>query len=424
MYSLKRLFATAAFFLLVSGCGGIMQSSKDTATITLPENFALRTIAQDLGNNRHIATGHNADVYVKLGRLDKKGHGIVHLKWNKNGKQLQVADAFGDFEGTGIVVKDGFLYASSDENVYRYRLNADGNVMNKDNPEILITGLINRRQHASKSLALDENGNIYVNIGAPSNSCQEADRTPGSKGMMPCPILDSAGGIWQFKADKLNQTYKDGIRYATGLRNVVGMDWDKETNALYAMMHGRDQLNTLFPELFDENKNAELPAEEFFRIRAGGDYGWPYCYYDGLKDKKLLSPEYGGDGEMQGRCANVEQPEVVFPAHWGPNAVLFYTGNHFPEKYKNGAFVAFHGSWNRAPLSQAGYNVCFIPFKDGKPTGEYEIFASGFAGKTEFTNTRDAQYRPCGLAQTPQGTLLVSDSKNGKVWEIYFKPPR
>src|SRR5690606_21828099 len=128
------------------------------------------------------------------------------------------------------------------EDIFRYRLDDKGGVINPDKPEKIVTGLVNRRQHASKSIVLDNVGNIYVNIGAYSNVCQEKDRVQGSPGMKDCPILDSAGGIWQFKADKLNQSYSDGVRYATGLRNVVGLDWNDQADALFVMQHGRDQL--------------------------------------------------------------------------------------------------------------------------------------------------------------------------------------
>jgi glucose/arabinose dehydrogenase len=247
-----------------------------------------------------------------------------------------------------------------------------------------------------------------------------SDRSAGSPGQDPCPILEKAGGIWQFKANQLNQSYSQGTRYATGLRNVVGLDWNTQQNQLYAMQHGRDMLNTIKPDTYTNEESAELPAEEFFLIKKGGDYGWPYCYYDPMQKKKVLGPEYGGDGNKQDRCAGKEQPIYAFPAHWAPNAVLFYTGNMFPAKYKNGAFIAFHGSWNRAPLPQAGYCVVFLPFKNGRPSGNYEIFANGFTGRESVKGAHEAKYRPCGLAQGPDGALYISDSKTGRIWRITY----
>ena len=200
--------------------------------------------------------------------------------------------------------------------------------------------------------------------------------------MNPCPILDSAGGIWQFKADKLNQTYGDGTRYATGLRNVVGLDWNTDVNALFVMQHGRDQLHDLFPDMYDTKQSAELPAECMYQLKKGDNAGWPYIYYDQIQHKKIQAPEYGGDGKKEGG-ENVIDPVVAFPGHMAPNGLLFYEGNMFPEKYKHGAFIAFHGSWNRAPEPQKGFMVAFVPFKDGKPSGDWEVFADNFAGGNE-----------------------------------------
>jgi glucose/arabinose dehydrogenase len=111
---------------------------------------------------------------------------------------------------------------------------------------------------------------------------------------------------------------------------------------------------------------------------------------------------------------------VAFPAHWAPNDLLFYSGKNFPAKYQGGAFVAFHGSWNRAPEPQAGYKVVFQPMKAGKPAGAYEVFADGFAGVLADNNPRNAQYRPVGLAIAPDGALYVSDSQKGRVWRISY----
>src|ERR1043166_789852 len=140
-----------------------------------------------------------------------------------------------------------------------------------------------------------------------------------------------------------------------------------------------------------------------------------------MQGKKLLNPEYGGDGKKEGNGGQYEQPLVAFPAHWAPNDLLFYTGDQFPEHYKNGAFIAFHGSTIRAPYSQAGYFVAFVPFKDGKPSGQWEVFADGFAGMDTIVNTTDAECRPMGLAEGPDGSLYISDSKKGKIWRIMYK---
>jgi len=389
----------------------------DNAGLKLPAGFGALVVAENLGKARHLTVTPQGDVYVKInGRVNGKGITRLH-DTDGDGKADQVT-GFGDYGGTGITIKDGYLYASSDEEVFRYKLDDKGNVTNPSQPEKIITGLINRRQHESKSVVLDNQGNIYVNIGAYSNSCQERDRQTGSLGRMPCPVLDSAGGIWQFSASKTNQTYGDGVRYATGLRNVVGLDWNQQANQLFVMQHGRDDLHNIFPALFSDKDNAELPAECMYALKKGDNAGWPYIYYDPLQNKKMLAPEYGGDGKKEGGKDAID-PVAVFPAHLAPNAMLFYTGDMFPEKYKNGAFIAFHGSWNRAPLPQEGYYVAFIPFENGKPSGKWEIFANGFAGVDNIT-PRSAQHRPCGLAQGPDGSLYVSDDQKGTVYRIVY----
>ncbi|MGI9553052.1 MAG: PQQ-dependent sugar dehydrogenase, partial [Aurantibacter sp.] len=237
--------------------------------------------------------------------------------------------------------------------------------------------------------------------------------------MMPCPILDSAGGVWRFRIDKMMQSYGDGIRYATGLRNVVGLDWNKQANKLFVMQHGRDMLHTLYPDLYDTKMSADLPAETMYAIEEGDDAGWPYIYYDQNQQKKILAPEYGGDGQKEGG-ENAIDPIAVFPAHIAPNALLFYTGDMFPEKYRNGAFIAFRGSWNRAPEPQMGYFVAFVPFENGEPSGDWEIFADGFAGAEEIAAPGHANHRPTGLAQGPDGSLYVSDDGGGSLFRIVY----
>lgn len=429
---MKRLFVITGLMgasLFIAGDAGATFNSDTTKKATavigtaatdlvLPAGFQAVVVADKMGQARHISVAPNGGLYVKLSKMkDGKGNYLL-LDTDGDGAADQ-KKGFGNFTGTGIVVKNGYLYASSDNDVYRYKLDDKFEVIDPENPEKIITGLINRRQHESKSLALDHEGNIYVNIGAYSNACQEKDRTKGSKGMNPCPILDSAGGIWKFKADQLNQTYCDGVRYATGLRNVVGLDWNNQTNTLFVMQHGRDGLHDLYPEYYDTKQSAELPAECMYELRQGADCGWPYIYYDWQQQKKILNPEYGGDGKKTGG-ENALDPVVAFPGHMAPNGLLFYTGNMFPEKYKNGAFIAFHGSWNRSPEPQKGYLVAFVPFKDGKPGGAWEIFADNFAGGPEFVSPGKAKHRPCGLAQGPDGSLYVSDDSGGTIYKIFY----
>ncbi|HZG23948.1 MAG TPA: c-type cytochrome, partial [Chitinophagaceae bacterium] len=216
------------------------------------------------------------------------------------------------------------------------------------------------------------------------------------------------------------QTQKDGVHFATGLRSIVAMDWNNADKTLYCLMHGRDDLHMLWPNIFTSWQSAILPAEEFLKVTKGMDAGWPYYFYDQIKQKKLLNPEYGGDGIKEGDGSKYAQPLIGFPAHWAPNDLFFYTGNQFPNRYKNGAFIAFHGSTNRGPYPQSGYFIGFVPMKKGAPSGPVEVFADGFAEVEPLINVSDAAYRPMGIAMGPDGSLFISDTEKGKIWKISY----
>jgi glucose/arabinose dehydrogenase len=417
------VFAATAFLSFKVKLAGVEEptkfvADKDNAGLKLPVGFGASLIGEFKGRPRHIVAAKNGKLYVKLKNL-VDGKGIFMLGDNDHDGRFEVQSAFGNYPGTGIAIKDGYLYASSDVEVFRYKLDENENVIDTAHPERIITGLKAGRQHQTKSIALDNSGNIYVNIGAHLNSCQEQDRGFHSKGIPGCPILEFEGEIWQFKADKLNQSYSEGIRYATGLRNVMGLDWNQENNKLYVMQHGRDNLNSSWPELYNTKQSAELPSEAMYQINKGDNAGWPFIYYDHIQKKKILAPEYGGDGKKEGSKEYID-PIVGFPGHMAPNALLFYTGSMFPAKYKNGAFVAFHGSWNRAPEPQLGYFVAFVPFKEGKPSGDWEIFANNFSGVSEVMAPREAAHRPCGLAQGADGSLYVTDDTKGAIYRIGY----
>src|SRR5918997_5162840 len=143
-------------------------------------------------------------------------------------------------------------------------------------------------------------------------------------------------------------------------------------------------------------------------------FGWPYYYHDATQHKLVLAPEYGGDGKKVAECAAKRGPVAAFPAHWAPNALVFYTGKMFPSSYQGGAFIAFHGSWNRSPEPQQGYNVVFQPMSNGKASGDFQVFADGFAGARKEPGL--AAHRPAGLAVGPDGSLYISDDQGGRVW--------
>lgn len=392
--------------------------SPDNGGITLPKGFCAVVVADGIGAARHLTVNQNGDIYVALSD-EHDGGGIAALRDTTGNGRADVVKYFGDYTGTGIAVHDGYLYFAPNESVLRYKL-AKGKLVPGAEPETIVADLPEQHEHSAKSIAFDDRGHLYVNVGAPSNSCQKQDRAPHSPGIKPCPLLRQHGGIWRFEADKQDQPQSDGIRFATGIRNAVALGFDSSDRQLYVVQMGRDQLHDLWPEHYTVTQSAELPAEEFLRVDQDDNFGWPYCYYDQIQGKRVQAPEFGGDGHEVGPCAKYEAPIMAFPGHWAPIALLFYTGKQFPRQYRDGAFIAFHGSWNRAPEPQQGYKVVFVPFDNGKPAGKYQDFADGFKGKKVLRSPGSAKFRPVGLAQGPDGSLYISDSQQGRIWRVIY----
>ncbi|MBT8296871.1 MAG: PQQ-dependent sugar dehydrogenase [Maribacter sp.] len=399
----------------------------DNGGLFLPEGFGALVVADSVGPSRHLAVNDNGDIYVKL-RTDKGDKGNIALRDTNNDGKADIIERFGDYPNDGTFATEmrihkGYLYFSSELVVYRQKL-TPGKLIPESVTETIVTDPYPIRWHNAKSIAFDNKGGLYVTFSAPTNACEDQKATRVNPngivlGENPCSQLDILGGIWKFNADKLGQSQLDGQRFATGIRSVVAMAWNDKDNKLYAINHGRDYLHNHAPQYYTQWQNAVLPAEQFMIVNEEDDYGWPYTYYDHYKNKRMLAPEYGGDGIKEAK--GYADPLMGLPAHWAPNDMLFYKGDLFPPRYKEGAFVAFHGSTNRTPYPQAGYIVAFIPFKNGKPTGKWEVFADGFAGVETIVKMKDAKYRPMGLAEGPDGSLYISESKKGKIWRVLFK---
>ncbi|WP_353219342.1 PQQ-dependent sugar dehydrogenase [Salinisphaera sp. S4-8] len=407
--------ALAATGLLTAG-NASAAAGCDTAGLDLPDGFCATRFAEDAGKPRHLAVADNGTVYVNLAN-NVDGHGLMALRDTDDDGVADERETFGEGGGTGLAIHDGWLYAATVTDIYRYKL--DDNLVPQGEPEHIVTGLPQQSSHAARGLAISDDGQLFVNNGAPSNACQENDRQPGSKGQDPCPLLDNHGGIWKFSATETGQTFEPKTEYATGLRNMFALDW--YDGQLYGVQHGRDQLHSNWPQTFTQQQSAHLPAEELFAIDEGDHFGWPFCYYDPKQDKKVLGPEYGGDGDKLGQCADYEQPLAAYPAHWAPMDILFYDGDELGTHYNGGAFIAFHGSWNRAPSPQAGYRVIYQPFENDQATADYEDFAGapGFTGSGEtVASPGSADHRPAGLAQGPDGALYISDDAGGTIFRV------
>lgn len=404
-----------------------LKPDPDNGGLILPDGFRALVVADSVGPTRHLAVNSNGDIYAKL-RITEGSYGNVALRDTDGDGKADIIQRFGDYPNDGsfateMRIHKGYLYFSSEQVVYRQKLTAP-NLIPEGKPETILTDYLPMRWHNTKSLAFDNRGGMYVTFSAPTNVCEDWTTTVGNspanvKGEDPCQQLKYLCGIWKFDESRQGQSQLDGKRIATGIRSIVAIAWNKTDSSLYAVQHGRDYLYAHAPQYYTPWQNAILPAEEFMKISEGDDFGWPYTYFDPFQQKRILAPEYGGNGVREPKN-NYTNPLMGLPAHWAPNDMLFYRGNLFPPRYKRGAFVAFHGSTNRNPYPQAGYIVAFIPFENGKPNGNWEVFADGFTGADTLANMSEAKYRPMGLSEGPDGSLYISESKNGKIWRVLF----
>jgi glucose/arabinose dehydrogenase/mono/diheme cytochrome c family protein len=320
--------------------------------------------------------------------------------------------------GTGIGFYKGSIYAEINDRIVRYSLPA-GSIVPSGPADTIVSELPLGGDHPMHPFIIKAEGAMYVDVATATNSCQLKNRTLKSPGAEPCTELETRGGIWLYDANKTNQTFSPAERFATGIRNAEGFAIDP-SGRVFVTQHGRDQLHANWPDLYKPDQEATLPAEELLLLKAKGDYGWPECYYDSFVEKLVLAPEYGGDGgKTAGVCANKIGPIAAFPAHWAPNAMVRYDKTQFPARYRDGVFIAFHGSWDRAPYPQSGYNVVFQPVAGDHASGPCEIFADGFAGTVK--SPAKAEHRPSGLAVGPDGSLYVSDDIRGRIYRIAYR---
>ncbi|EDY82394.1 hypothetical protein VDG1235_2016 [Verrucomicrobiia bacterium DG1235] len=414
MKTINTIGAIASFtFTAILG-----HAQKSDAGITLPQGFEISVFADGLDGIRGLAVSPDGTVYGRV-----RGRGVVAMRDSDGDGSAEVVNTVpgSTGEGSGIGYHDGYLYYTTNSALLRYAL-TDGNLLPQGSPETVVSKLASRGQHDAKMFTFDESGNIYVEVGSPSNSLGDPDRAPGAKGLSDAEVekfLAQYGGIWRFDANRLGQTQEDGHRYSTGHRHILSLAWAPEADAIFAVQNGRDVIDVVSP-IFSVEYNAERVAEEMHVIRDGANLGWPYTYYDPIDKVRLFSPEYGGDGAKQPAEGRFKDPDLAFPAHWAPMQMAYYDAEQFPEHYRKGAFVAFHGSWNRSP-EQKGYNVCFIPVSEnGLPTGEYEIFADGFIGKDSIVSPGEANFRPMGLAVGPDGSLYIGADHGGRVWKVSY----
>jgi glucose/arabinose dehydrogenase len=260
----------------------------DNGGLILPGNFEALVVTDSIGRARHIAVNDNGDIYVKLTYNDAMhgAGGTVGLRdTNQDGKADTIA-YFGEYKdvgglAVGVTIHDGYLYTSSVRQVLRNKL-TPGKLVPESQTEIVLTDEdvnVAQNWHTTKPLAFDNKGNMYVPFGAPNDACQNMTLygpagIPNGKGLDPCPDLENHAGIWRFDADKTGLTQKDGYKYATGLRSIVGMQWNPEDESLYAVVNGIDNFHTMYPDLYSSWQAAMLPAELLVKAMDGSNCKW------------------------------------------------------------------------------------------------------------------------------------------------------
>ena len=414
-----RLVAVAAMFACMPALSPAQGSPAadnracpgDDSGLTLPPGFCATIFADEIGHARHLVVAPSGVVYVNTwsgvyyGNDTPHAGGFLVALQDRTGKgKADFNQRFGETVqsggagGTGIGFYHGAIYAESNDKIVRYALPA-GSLLPRDPPQTIVTGLPLGGDHPMHPFAIDAAGLMYVDMGTATNSCQPQNRSLESPGASPCTELATRGGIWRYDANKTGQRFSPAERFATGIRNAEGFAIDS-AGRLFVTQHGRDQLHSNWPAVYALEQEATLPAEELLHVQQGGDYGWPECYFDPGRNKLVLAPEYGGDGKRIGECARKIAPVAAFPAHWAPDGMALYDKEQFPVRYRNGVFIAFHGSWNRAPYPQKGYNVVFQALAGDQASGKVRDFCRRLCWSRKIARQGGTSpHRSCGRAR-------------------------
>jgi glucose/arabinose dehydrogenase len=428
------MFRTATLLALVlvpSVVAARQQSAapcdQDNAGITVPSGFCVTRFADSLQSPRHMVVAPNGDLLIvgnaRGGRGQVPSPGAIFLLRDANNDgRAELVTKLAQASGSGIALANGYLYSSTGRAIVRYRYETGQTTLGA--ADTIVSEFLAGGHSAYNFVVVGST--LYMNVGSRTNACEPGSRSPQTPGVDPCVELETRAGIWAFDANRTGQKPTDGERFASGIRNAVALTVDPRDHTLWATMHGRDGLQPPPAGLWNGHDNrygAENPGEQVNHIMKGDDFGWPYCYWSNDERKLVTAPEYGGDGRKTDRCTDRKNPAYAFPGHWAPNDMLFYTGTQFPAEYQGGAFVAFHGSWNRAPLPNEGYRVAYLPVANGRVTGPHRDFATEFA--LNGNPGRDGRvHRPSGLAQGTDGSLYVADDVSGTIYRIRYRGTR
>lgn len=339
--------------------------------LKVPEGFSVRKFADNLGKPRILVASEEGPIYFS----DREAGTVTLLEDTDGDGSADRKETVAEIDQAhGLTIHDDKLYIVAVREIYSASINSDGTL---GTPELLSAALPDGGQHPNRTIAFGPDGKMYVSIGSTCNACPESNPMNAT--------------IVQANADATGMKI-----FAKGLRNTIGFGWHPETGDFWGMDHGIDWLG-------DEEQKEELNL-----LVDGADYGWPYIFGDGKYNPSDRPP---GETTYQEYLAKTTLPAQLYTAHASPLEMEFYTGEQFPEEYRNDAFIAFRGSWNRS--TAVGYKVVRLRFENGQPVA-FDDFLTGFL----VNNNRGHFARPVGLAVHPDGALLVSDDTNGVIYRI------
>ncbi len=348
-----------------------------------PAGFTVTKFADGFKNPRWTYIAPNGDMFVA--ESGRRGVDRITLlrDANKDGTP-EVREIFLDDLNAplGMLVLNNNFYVANTDGLYKYPYKeGQTSLKNSKGQKIVELPAGGYNNHWTRNIITNKTKDkIYISVGSSSNVAEHGM----DEEVRRANILE---------VDLNGQNEKV---YASGLRNPVGMDWNPVNGELWTAVNERDELGD------------NLVPDYVTSVKEGGFYGWPYSYFGQLKDPRL-------EGEGADLVAKAIVPDVSVGPHTASLGLAFYTADSFPAKYKNGAFVGQHGSWNRSTLS--GYRVVFIPFENGKPTGEPQDFLTGFIADE---NDSEVYGRPVGVAVTPSGDLLVNDDSGNTIWKVSY----
>lgn len=346
-----------------------------------PQGFKVTRLADGLKHPRWTYVAPNNDIFVAESDTKNSANRITLLRdTNRDGKIDERYIFKEDLnQNFGMLVLNGYFYIANTDGLYRYPYTEGATKLEADGEKIVPLSASGYNNHWTRNIITNKDqSKIYISVGSASNV--------GEQGM--------EKEVRRANILEVNPDGSGEIIYADGLRNPVGMDWNPVTGELWTAVNERDKLGN------------ELVPDYVTSVKKGGWYGWPYSYYGQIKD-----PRWKDDPHPE-MVEKAIVPDVPVGNHTASLGLVFYSDGAFPKKYKNGAFVGQHGSWNRAQL--AGYKVVFIPFVNGKPQ-EPEDFLTGFVADGDGSKVYG---RPVCTAVAPDGSLLVNDDDSGIIWRV------